>query len=61
MNNGVFATNGLVYGNSFSSSSPSPPSPIMFIPISVVASSQDSGPETQKAADGDFATRWSAR
>ena len=61
MNNGVFATDGLVYGNLFSRSYSSPPSPITFIPISVVASSQDSGPKTQKAADGDFATRWSAR
>jgi len=59
MNNGVFATNGLVYSNSFNSSPP-PPSSTKLIPISVVASSQDSGKEAPKAADGDFATRWSS-
>jgi hypothetical protein len=40
--------------------SPPPPSSNKLIPISVVASSQDSGKEAPKAVDGDFATRWSA-
>ena len=92
MNNGVFSTNGLVYGNSFDNSSPPPPPPAVEIcdngidddgdslidsqdpdcpssppppsneltPISVVASKEDSGKEAPKAADDDFATRWSA-
>ncbi|HEX5975825.1 MAG TPA: LamG-like jellyroll fold domain-containing protein, partial [Nitrososphaeraceae archaeon] len=91
MNNGVFSTNGLVYSNSFNSSSPPPavveicnngidddgdglidsldfddcpllppPSSKRLIPISVVASSQSLGKEAPKAADGDFASRWTA-
>jgi concanavalin A-like lectin/glucanase superfamily protein/calcineurin-like phosphoesterase family protein/F5/8 type C domain-containing protein len=64
MNNGTSAvTNGLVYNNSFSNGAsplPPPPSSTKLTPISVVASAQDSGTEASKAADGDFATRWSA-
>ncbi|MGE3859739.1 MAG: LamG-like jellyroll fold domain-containing protein [Nitrososphaeraceae archaeon] len=55
-----FVTSGLVYRNSFDSSSPPPPpTSNKLIPISVVASVQDIGKEASKAADGDFATRWS--
>jgi len=64
MNNGTSAvTNGLVYNNSFSNGAsppPPPPSSNKLTPISVIASAQDSGTEASKAADGDFATRWSA-
>jgi predicted phosphodiesterase len=64
MNNGISAvTNGLVYTNSFSNGAsppPPPPSSNKLTPISVIASAQDSGTEASKAADGDFATRWSA-
>jgi Concanavalin A-like lectin/glucanases superfamily/Calcineurin-like phosphoesterase/F5/8 type C domain len=80
-----FPINGLVYRNSFGTSTPPevcndnidndgdgkidaadsdcqtpPPSSNKLTPISVVASAQESGKEASKAADGDFATRWSA-
>ena len=44
----------------FTPPSPPPPSSNKLTPISVVASAQESGKEASKAADGDFATRWSA-
>jgi Concanavalin A-like lectin/glucanases superfamily/Calcineurin-like phosphoesterase len=63
-NSGTVATNGLVYFNKFDGGFPPPPSQPAssnkLIPISVVASVQESGKEASKAADGDFATRWSA-
>ncbi len=63
-NSGIVATSGLVYFNKFDGGFPPPPSQPAssnkLIPISVVASVQESGKEASKAADGDFATRWSA-
>jgi concanavalin A-like lectin/glucanase superfamily protein/calcineurin-like phosphoesterase family protein len=63
-NSGTVATSGLVYFNKFDGGFPPPPSQPAssnkLVPISVVASLQESGKEASKAADGDFATRWSA-
>ena len=63
-NSGTVATSGLVYFNKFDGGFPppssQPASSNKLIPISVVASVQESGKEASKAADGDFATRWSA-
>lgn len=64
MNSNVFPSNGLLYNNSFNNGPPTPPPPPppsdKLIPISVVASAQDSGKEASKTVDGDFETRWSA-
>ena len=60
-NSGTVTTSGLVYFNKFDGGFPSPPpSTNKITPISVIASTQESGKEASKAADGDFATRWSA-
>ena len=63
-NSGTVATSGLVYFNKFDGGFPPPPSQPAssnkLVPISVVASLQESGKEASKAADGDFATRWSS-
>lgn len=60
-NSGTVTTSGLVYFNKFDGGfPPSPPSTNKLTPISVIASTQESGKEASKAADGDFATRWSA-
>jgi hypothetical protein len=64
-NSSTVPTSGLVYFNKFdggfppSSSQPSSSSSKL-TPISVIGSVQESGKEASKAADGDFATRWSA-
>ena len=60
-NSGTVTTSGLVYFNKFDGGfPPPPPSTNKITPISVIASTQESGKEASKAADGDFATRWSA-
>jgi hypothetical protein len=59
-NSGTVATSGLLYFNKFDGGFPPSSSTIKLTPISVIASAQESGKETSKAADGDFATRWSA-
>jgi hypothetical protein len=58
-NSGTVATSGLVYFNKFDGGFP-PSSINKLTPISVIASAQESSKEASKAADGDFATRWSA-
>ena len=58
-NSGTVSTSGLVYFNKFDGGFP-PSSSQKLTPISVIASAQESGKEASKAADGDFATRWSA-
>ncbi len=64
LNSGTVVTSDLAYFNKFDGGftppSPPPPSSNKLTPISVVASAQESGKEASKAADGDFATRWSA-
>ena len=59
-NTGTVATSGLVYFNKFDGGFPPSSSTNKLTPISVIASAQESGKEASKAADGDFATRWSA-
>ena len=59
-NSGTVATSGLVYFNKFDGGFPPSSSINKLTPISVIASAQESGKEASKAADGDFATRWSA-
>ena len=59
-NSGTVATSGLVYFNKFDGGFPPSSSTNKLTPISVIASAQESGKEASKAADGDFATRWSA-
>src|SRR5215207_3234817 len=59
-NSGTVATGGLVYFNKFDGGFPPSSSINKLTPISVIASAQESGKEASKAADRDFATRWSA-
>jgi hypothetical protein len=59
-NSGTVATSGLVYFNKFDGGFPPSSSTNKLTPISVISSAQESGKEASKAADGDFATRWSA-
>jgi hypothetical protein len=59
-NSGTIATSGLVYFNKFDGGFPPSSSTHKLTPSSVIASAQEFGKEASKAADGDFATRWSA-
>jgi hypothetical protein len=59
-NSGTVATSGLLYFNKFDGGFPPSSSINKLTPISVIASAQEFGKEASKAADGDFATRWSA-